>query len=274
MTVTIFLLWPAFLLKDTPIIVSQSPVPLCRALERLDLRDQIPVVISGIYLHNYFYDPNEPSCELDVDPAICIEFAEDTRLPREFVELHKDSRVRATFQGILFGPTFDPQTNDPVIPTAARIAAASRSRHCANMYAAKLVVDTILDYERVPETMPWDGPTPQDQNIVNQPFPIEMRLPGYPKIARTLGAEGSVLVEIYVSEGAVTATRVQYGDPLLAEAVIDNVTTWRFESNLNTVLNVEFEFRLERRSSSRGTNPRYEMELPSFVRVIGTYRRW
>ncbi len=81
-----------------------KPIPLCRALERLEAGDQIPVVVSGIYAVGNFYDPAELACRSNIDPTTCIEFSPELLRPPDFdVFYRKLLRVYATFEGILHG---------------------------------------------------------------------------------------------------------------------------------------------------------------------------
>lgn len=268
-TLIVLFLWlplvPASNAATTPL----EPVPLCRALERLGYGDKVQVVVSGVYAFHYFYDSAETACQLDVDPTVCIEFAEGLEIPSEFARLHEKSRVHATFRGILHGPSFDPQMYDDSIPILARIAALAPTRHCSNAYRVKLVVESILDFEKVPRNVSWELDASNKRGVLNQPFPKGMELPNYPDVARTIDLEGSVLVKVTVLDGVVVETGVQFGDSILAAEVVANLTTWRFEPALSAQFNVEFDFRLERRTRGDGTNPEYEMQLPTYIKVIG-----
>ena len=251
----------------------RAPVPLCRALERLGPGDRIPVVVSGIYGIDYLFDPEEPTCRLDVDPNVCVEFAADVELPPAFAAIHKESlRIFATFRGVLHGSELDPEINDPSIPVTARLAASNRSRFCASLYRSKLVVDSILSFEEVPPDHPWTESSRGD--VSSQPLPLEMALPAYPWTARVLQTEGAVLMEVEVVGGTVAGAAIQFGDPILAEEAVANVKTWRFEPSLSARFTVEFEFRLEKRPATEGSNPEFEMRLPNYVKVVGARRNW
>lgn len=271
-SLAILFLWSFLVPVSISATIAQEPVPLCRALERLGYGDQIRVVVSGVYTLHYFYDSAETACRLDVDPTVCIEFVEGLEIPSDFAKLHEKSRVHATFSGVLHGPIFDPQMNDPSIPVLARISALAPSRHCGNTYRVKLVVESILDFDKVPRKVSWKLDASNKKEIVNKPFPKLMELPGYPEIARTLEAEGRVLVEVTVLDGIVVEIGIQFGDSILVEEAVANLKTWRFEPSLSTRLNVEFDFRLERRPRSEGANPRYEMQLPTYIKVIGAQK--
>jgi protein TonB len=53
--------------------------------------------------------------------------------------------------------------------------------------------------------------------------------PGYPDAARAAGIEGRVILKIVISEkGEVTSVTVMRGDPILAQAAVEVVKTWKF----------------------------------------------
>lgn len=250
-----------------------ATVSLCRALELVEIGDQVPVTVSGIYADNYLYDPQESECRLNVEPRTCIEFAEKLRRPEKFDVLRKESgRVHATFSGVLYGSEFkEPLANNPAVPAAARLTAVVR--YCGARIPTKLVVKEILQYEAVPEDEPWDYGSTYGK-VPSLPYPIEMQLPIYPHGARNLHAEGSVLLEVEVVDGRVHLPKVRFGDPILAEEAVANVQTWEFSPDVNTTLDVQYEFRLKKRAPSEGANPSLEMRLPSYVLVIGASNDW
>ncbi len=248
-------------------------VPLCRALERLGPGDQVPVIVSGVYAVNYFYDPEKPKCRLDVDPSVCVEFSPDLERPAKFDAFHRKAlRVFATFSGVLHGRVTSPEIGDPNLPASARVAAVNRSRHCGYQYRSKLVVNSILDFEKVPRRFPWRRSS--RGGTESPPFPLDMALPAYPDFALALQSEGSVLIRATIQGGAVGDASIQYGDPVLAEEAAANLKTWRFESSVSTSLVVEYDFRLESRPVAEGKNPEYEMRLPHYIKIIGARKSW
>ncbi len=96
-----------------------------------------------------------------------------------------------------------------------------------------------------------------------------MVLPKYPPIARNIDYEGVALVAVTVVDGEVTEAQMQFGDAVLVQEVLANVQTWRFAPDVSTNFTVEYDFQLENRTVSQGQNPRFEMSLPTYVRVIG-----
>jgi len=249
------------------------PVALCRALERVQPGDQIPVVVSGVYAVDYLYDPEELECRLDIDPFTCVELAPSLEVPPEFTSLHRDYesfRVRVTFRGTLFGPQLVAAAVEPSRSIKARLlkrmAAANNLRYCGNRYRTKLVVESILFYGPVPDDTPWPM---QRQEPRVEPAPVEMTLPEYPPGARMIDYEGVVLVAVTVVAGEVTQAEVQFGDPALVHEAVTNVQTWRFSPDVSTTFTVEYDFRLENRPRGSGGNAALEMRLPGYVRVTG-----
>jgi len=69
--------------------------------------------------------------------------------------------------------------------------------------------------------------------------------PKYPPLARQLKLSGKVRVEVTVSpDGRVKGTRIIGGNPLLAEAALDAIRMWRYETAAKeTTELVEIEFK-------------------------------
>jgi TonB family protein len=69
--------------------------------------------------------------------------------------------------------------------------------------------------------------------------------PKYPPLARQLKLSGKVRVEVIVSpDGHVKGTRIIGGNPLLAEAALDAIRMWRYETGAKeTTELVEIEFK-------------------------------
>jgi hypothetical protein len=248
------------------------PVPLCRALQSIEPGDQIEVVVSGIFTADYLYDPDERYCQLDICPQTCVEFSPGFALPEEFRILHdglESKGVLVRFRGILYGPPDVPIPPFlPSVSTDHRALARNSTRklHCGNRYRTKLVVEAIESFGPVSEDVPWPD---QRDRLEDEPVPVEMALPKYPPIARKIDYEGVALVAVTVVAGEVTDAQIQFGDAVLVSEVLANVRTWRFASDVTTSLTVEYDFRLEKRTVSQGKNPRFEMRLPTYVKVIG-----
>ena len=250
-----------------------TPVPLCRALERIRPGDRVPVILDGIYAVDYLYDPEVKVCALDIEPMTCVEFSPGTNVPHELALLHdnlENGRAAVSFRGVLHGPRV--VGNEAVLSNSiqnnllARMAAANNLRYCAQRFRTKLVVESILSFESVSEEVEW----PRDQGVTQaNPAPIEIALPKYPPRARMIDYEGSVLLWITVTSGIVTDVEVQFGDPVVVDEAVKNVRTWSFSQDVTTSFTVEYDFRLEHRTKDQGESASIEFRPPSYMRVTG-----
>jgi protein TonB len=84
-------------------------------------------------------------------------------------------------------------------------------------------------------------------------FVIYKNIPQYPIIPKTMGIQGTVVLQATISKGgAIENLRVVSGPPLLQQAAIDAVKTWRYRPYLLNQQPVEVEttvnviFKLER----------------------------
>ena len=67
--------------------------------------------------------------------------------------------------------------------------------------------------------------------------------PAYPDLARRMKITGVVKVQVTVApNGTVKDARLMGGHPVLANAVMDAVRKWRFETGAETKENLEFHF--------------------------------
>jgi TonB family protein len=69
-------------------------------------------------------------------------------------------------------------------------------------------------------------------------------VPEYPPIAKRFGLQGKVKIETTVAaDGHVVTTKVVGGNPLLANAAVDAIKKWRFETGpKETVELIEIDF--------------------------------
>jgi len=67
--------------------------------------------------------------------------------------------------------------------------------------------------------------------------------PQYPELARRMKISGVVRVQVTIApNGTVKDARLMGGHPVLANAVMDAVKKWRFETGSETTENLEFHF--------------------------------
>ena len=71
--------------------------------------------------------------------------------------------------------------------------------------------------------------------------------PAYPELAKRMGIQGTVRVEVVVKpNGTVKSTRLLGGSPVLVDAAVDAVKKWKFQTAQNEsteVVQVAFENR-------------------------------
>lgn len=87
-----------------------------------------------------------------------------------------------------------------------------------------------------PPPPPPPPPKPRKLEAVNLPEEAEAPVPdpantapSYPEAARAAGIEGRVILKIVISEaGEVTNVQVMRGDPMLAQAAVEVVKSWKF----------------------------------------------
>lgn len=254
------------------------PVPLCLALENIGYGDEIPIILSGVYFPDYLDDPGD-RCRLQVTDSTCVEFAPGVVVPPEFEEILEDyfsHGVLGVFRGVLHGPPHPRSVelapeDSYFVKMLDRWVAGSCPLYCEHQYRTKFVVEEILSFGPVPEDL-----TRSDGNTIieDPPMPVSMELPEYPIQAVGARYEGAVILVVTVEDGGVTKVEVQFGDPFVVHEAFTNVQTWRFASDVNTRFAIKYDFRLERRAIGEDANPAYEMRLPSYIRVIGSRKRW
>jgi hypothetical protein len=126
------------------------------------------------------------------------------------------------------------------------------------------------------------------QKAVAQHYPhlIRAEVPLYPPLARTLNVTGIVEIQVVVEKGVVTDTQVksvviasQNGSPLndegtkkvgafLSNPALANLKTWQFQPEDRATFVVTYTFQIEGQETSAPENPRVELDLPLFVKVI------
>ena len=263
-----------------PSATTPLPTSLCAALESVDRGQELKVVVSGVYAVSYefqtLYDPNQLSCEADLQPRTWIEFApkfDPTPLSKI---LSKDRRAYVTFEGTLFGPApLEPDT--PKLPdkwSAGDRMRGTRYGH-SNLFRTQMVVTRVLAAGRVPEATPWGAPQPP-QDLLRRDLQLQRAdLPTYPYSARMAGLDGEVEVEVTLKDGKVAATRVIAGDRALTVAAVANIETWTFDADVNQTFTTRFVYALERRFGPMHSQKlELELDLPFSVRITAPRNGW
>lgn len=92
---------------------------------------------------------------------------------------------------------------------------------------------------------------------------------GYPAAARDAQIQGKVEIEIKIStSGEVVSARSLSGHPLLRQVCEENVKRWKFSSDAEQSLVVDYEFSLEEPRTSYRSDSKNYFDLPSRVRVV------
>jgi hypothetical protein len=104
-------------------------------------------------------------------------------------------------------------------------------------------------------------PTQQDESFVIQ----HADMPSYPAMARVAHVTGKV--EVTIKNGLVVQTEQKSSaHPILINATLENLRTWRFRPDTSAKFSVTYVYELEKKRSSSG-NPRIEMQLPYRIKI-------
>lgn len=253
---------------------------LCDALAQVQTGERLAVVITGIYEVSYenavFYDPDHPLCALDVQPVTAVEF------PSSFVPeasfnrlLAADHRAYVTFEGILEGPK-KLTSPDLSLPPTLDLLNRNGGRRYGHMYAyrTRFIVSGVLQWSEVPATKPRYGQWRVPRVASSIPLLTAAALPHYPEAARKAGLMGTVVEEVHVHDGTITAVTALFGERLLVAAAEENIKTWQFASSTSATFTTIFRFELERRQTGADENPRIELHLPEYVKIIAHDNAW
>lgn len=238
----------------------------------------MPVVVSGMYKvgHEFreFFDPDQPRCTRDVQPATWVEFDEGVESAELARTLEAYGRPRVTFSGNLYGPGVV-KPDGPALPFAAALAERLKGRRYGhlNTFRTKLVVLSIVDVRAPPETDPWQWTGEQQSSEPRSTVPEFLGLPRYPDRARELGIIGEVTIRVVVEDEKVVTAEILSGDRLLAQDATRNVQTWMFAPGTKTEFTTTFVYELEWL-----TNPAPRevvlFDLPALVKVTGARTGW
>jgi hypothetical protein len=256
--------------------LARSQVNLCDRLGNVKPGDRIDVTVSGIFASGVLYDPNDRLCDLDVGGDTTVEFEESAQIDPELEAIiDEDRRAYVTFQGVLWGPPPIGE-DDPSLPLMVAYSRRIGGRRYGHlgMFRTKLVVERVLEFDRVPAHVPSIGESaiPRPESMF--PVLIAADLPQYPSAAQLVGIAGTVVVEVTVSGGEVVETGVLSGDRILVDAVIKNIETWRFRPEAEARFFTKFIFELEPRRTGGDRNTRLDVRLPSFARLNAAMNLW
>lgn len=113
--------------------------------------------------------------------------------------------------------------------------------------------------------------TAMSQKLTSDQHP-DLRLeraevPTYPQLARTARIFGTVEVQVTVKEGQVTKSEVKSGHPVLAQAAVANIQSWRFYPLVNATFTTKFTYKLEDKEPLDPQNPKVELQLPLLAKI-------
>lgn len=254
-------------------------VGLCHALENIRSGEVLPVIVDGVYQEDLefqvFFDPLQPACNSQVQPATWVEFASTVPQADELAaHLRRSKRASVRFRGLLYGPG-EVQPDDPSVPFAAAFAKRTRGLRYGhlNQFRTKLVVQAVLNVRPVAGDIPWVwGAKPPGSNVPSGPS--RMLMPRYPESALRYGIEGKVVVQVAVEGGGVAKTEVISGDRALVAATVTNIESWSFEPERKGHFVVTFIFSIEDGSNEEGGRSRVEFVFPDAVRVVAPPYKW
>jgi hypothetical protein len=92
-------------------------------------------------------------------------------------------------------------------------------------------------------------------------------VPMYPQLARTARIFGTVEVQVLVKDGKVVSTEVKSGPPVLAQATVENIRSWRFYRLVNATFTTTFIYQLETKEPLDPQNPKVELQLPLLAKI-------
>jgi TonB family protein len=261
-------------------VTTPPTMSLCAALQNVDRGQQLPIVVSGVYVVGYetqiLYDPNQVSCDEDVQPLTWVEFAKGVEISPLLTKLlQEDHRAHVTFEGTLFGPSaLEP--DNPKLPDkwSASYRLGDTHHGDQNAFRTKMVVTRVDASARVSASTPvgqgrYRSPPPQRATDL-----LHADLPTYPYGARLAGLEGEVEVEVTLKDGKVVGTRViAAGDRALAAAAVENIQTWRFSPDITETFTTRFVYVLDRRFGQLSSQ-KIELEIPTLVKITAPRNGW
>jgi hypothetical protein len=99
---------------------------------------------------------------------------------------------------------------------------------------------------------------------------LHAEVPQYPSLAIAGHLSGTVHLHVMVEDGAVEKAESDSESQLLIliKAATENVKTWRFAPGTKGTFDVLYTFELRKDEGVVPENPRIEMQLPTFVKLV------
>jgi hypothetical protein len=98
-------------------------------------------------------------------------------------------------------------------------------------------------------------------------------MPLYPRLPRLALLESEVRLRVTTDGARAVSVAIESGHPMLAQAAVDNVMTWRFEKHEPTSFETQFSYSVIKHfscSPGKPGSPRVLLELPSRVEVTAS----
>ena len=184
--------------------------------------------------------------------------------------LERDYQAYVTLRGVLWGPSAV-GPDDLSIPAWVAYARRIPDRYGhIHGWRTQFIVTEVLDWKPVTGEAPPGKPRP----VSPIPEVIAAAVPSYPTRAHRGGITGTVVVDVTVKQGKVTATKVVSGDRMLAPDVVENIQTLRFKDEVDATFVTTYVFMLELRETGSDQNPRIELHLPVSVKITAPLDAW
>ncbi len=112
--------------------------------------------------------------------------------------------------------------------------------------------------------------SPQTQPPMQSRFPIHVESLAYPPIGIQSRTESDVVLiaEVSPEGGVICCPTFMSGKLILAQAAIDNLRTWRFQTGTKSYVTVTYHFKLEGDPVSRSEPGICKFDLPDSVSIV------
>lgn len=243
-----------------------------RAVSGAELEVQVSgVIVLGDEIE-FFYNPDEPECRLDLQPVSMVEFLSGTDFPELRALLKKYGQVKVNVEGTLYGP-LSLKPDEPRLPLIGAYINRTNYRRYGHMdiFRTRLLVRQINHAERV---KPDIRPPVIFRNEAPTLKLLELAIPVYPEAARHAGIESDVVMKLEVTGGRAKSIHLVDGDRIFERAITEAIEKWRFDPQVKATLDSIFSFRLEQRLLGASQDPRIEATPPHFMKIMAPGDFW
>ena len=99
----------------------------------------------------------------------------------------------------------------------------------------------------------------------NAPRVLSASVPFYPRTPQHAHVEGTVRLRVSTDGARVANVQIESGQPMLAQAALENVKTWRFDAHSRTSFAVTFRYQLLTTTCDADCKKCDSAERPSIV---------